>query len=73
MNSLFSSHEDDYLQKNDIESKEIIKLDLSDWNTSNVTDMSYMFYSCESLEELNISTWDTSSVTNMRSMFDECK
>ncbi|HHT6778909.1 TPA: BspA family leucine-rich repeat surface protein, partial [Listeria monocytogenes] len=35
---------------------------------SSVTDMSYMFSYCTSLEELDLSTFDTSSVTNMYCM-----
>lgn len=38
-------------------------------DTSNVTDMSYMFYYCEKLEELDISGFDTGNVINMRDMF----
>ena len=42
------------------------------FNTSNVTDMSYMFTNCQLLETLNIDAFDTSNVTNMRSMFVWC-
>ena len=41
---------------------------ISDWDTSSVTDMSYMFYNASSFDQ-NISDWDTSSVTDMRYMF----
>ena len=41
------------------------------WNTISVTDMSYMFRDCYSLESLNgIENWDVSQVNNYRSMFD---
>ena len=40
-------------------------------NTSNVTDMSYMFNSCQSL--MTIPQLDTSKVTNMNSMFYSCR
>ena len=34
--------------------------DISNWNTSNVTDMSYMFFNCSSLKSLpDISNWNT--------------
>ena len=46
-------------------------LDLSTWNTSNVTDMSWMFYSCY-MSKLDISNFDTSNVTNMDVMFAKC-
>ena len=38
-------------------------------DTSNVTDMSYMFYACESLLQVDVSTFDTSNVTTMKGMF----
>ena len=40
--------------------------------TSNVTDMSWMFYGCSGLTSLNLNNFDTSNVTNMHSMFSEC-
>ncbi len=46
-------------------------LDLSGWNTSNVTDMSYMFEYSE-VSSLNLSGWDTSNLTDMRNMFCYC-
>ena len=44
-------------------------LDLSKFDTSNVTDMSGMFSGCKGLKELNLSNFNTSKVTNMSSMF----
>ena len=41
-------------------------------DTSSVTDMSNMFYSCRSLTSLNVSNFNTSSVTNMSHMFQNC-
>ena len=41
-------------------------------NTANVTDMSYMFYSCSSLTSLDVTHFDTANVTNMSSMFWGC-
>ena len=41
-------------------------------NTSNVTDMSYMFYNCTNLTSIDASNWDTSKVTDMCDMFFEC-
>ena len=48
-------------------------LDLSGWDTSNVKNMSYMFYCCARLESLNLSGWDTSSVKTMHGMFYHCE
>ena len=42
----------------------------SQWNTSNVTDMSNMFSECSSLMSLpDISNWNTYNVINMNKMF----
>ena len=41
-------------------------------NTANVTDMSYMFYSCSSLTSLDVTHFNTVKVTNMNSMFSSC-
>ena len=40
-------------------------LDLSKWNTSNVTRMDYMFYGCSGLTSLDLSSFATSKVTRM--------
>ena len=37
-----------------------------------VTNMSYMFYSCQNLTAINLSNFDTAHVTDMRYMFYEC-
>ncbi len=41
-------------------------------DTSNVTDMSYMFYNCSQLTSLDVSKFDTSKVINMSWMFYYC-
>ena len=41
-------------------------------DTSNVTDMSWMFYGCPSLTSLDLSRFDTSNVTDMSDMFEGC-
>ena len=41
-------------------------------DTSNVTDMSHMFYDCERLTSLDVSSFNTSKVTNMSGMFSAC-
>ena len=47
-------------------------LDVSGWNTSQVTNMRSMFNGCSKLITLDVSGWDTSRVTNMYSMFQDC-
>ena len=43
--------------------------DVSSWDTSSVTDMSYMFYHYTPNFNGDVSSWDTSSVTDMSHMF----
>ena len=45
---------------------------VEDWDTSNVTDMSFMFKAAEYFNQ-PIGRWDTSKVVNMSGMFDEAK
>ena len=45
---------------------------ISDWDVSNVKDMSFMFYDCKSFNQ-DISEWEVSNVTDMRSMFYSCQ
>ena len=47
----------------------LTSLDLSNFNTSNVTNMSSMFYNMRNLTSLDLSNFDTSKVTSMASMF----
>lgn len=41
-------------------------------NTSEVTDMSFLFLNCYALKTLDVSRFDTKNVTNMSGMFDGC-
>jgi len=45
----------------------------SSFNTSNVTNMSSMFYDCRRVTNLEVSNFNTSNVTNMRGMFCYCR
>ena len=45
----------------------ITSIDISFWDTSNVTDMKWMFFATDFNQD--ISNWDTSSVTDMSYMF----
>ena len=52
----------------------LTSLTLSNFNTSNVTNMNYMFYNCTNLGFLDLSGWDMSNVTDdMSCMFNGCK
>ena len=48
---------------------ETTSLDLSLWDTSNITNMSSMFAGCSKLTSVNVSSFDTSNVTDMSNMF----
>ena len=54
--------------------KSLKKLDLRNFNSNKVKDMSYMFDECCNLEEIliNQKTFTTKSVTNMGHMFNKC-
>ena len=50
----------------------LVKADLSNVNTENVTNMNSMFSDCRSLVSLDLSGFDTKNVTNMGYMFFSC-
>jgi len=47
-------------------------LDLSNFNTQNVTKMNDMFSDCNSLKSLDLSNFNTQIVIDMRDMFYHC-
>ena len=60
MNSMFS------------DCNSLVNLNLSSFNTLNVTNTNGMFYNCRSLTSLDLSNFDTSNVTTMNAMFYGC-
>ena len=52
--------------------KSLSSLDLSNFNTQNVTSMGYMFSGCKSLLSIDLSNFNTQNVTSMESMFSDC-
>ncbi|MBQ6519901.1 MAG: BspA family leucine-rich repeat surface protein [Anaerolineaceae bacterium] len=52
--------------------KYVKKMNLSNFDVSNVTSMNNMFLGCSSLTSLDLNSWDTSSLTNMSSLFNLC-
>ena len=48
------------------------KLDLSDWDTSNIRNMGGMFSNCYSLTYIDLSKFNTSNVDGMGGMFSNC-
>ena len=51
---------------------DIIEIDLSEFNSSLITNMAYMFTDCISLKLINFSNFDTSKVKIMCDMFRNC-
>jgi len=47
----------------------LTSLNLSNFNTNNVTNMSYMFFNCSSLTSLDLSNFNTNNATIMSDMF----
>ena len=62
-NEMFFSKSDEQKIKN------ILEIDLSNFDTSEVTNMGLMFYGMSNLTTLNVSHFDTSKVTDMSLMF----
>ena len=57
----------------DINKREVNKLEVKLFETKTITNMSYIFYDCGSLQSLpDINKWDTKSITNMSYMFYKC-
>ena len=46
---------------------------LNNINSSELNDMSYMFYQCKALESIDFSKFDAQNVTNMASLFEQCE
>ena len=53
--------------------KLLISLDLSNFNTQNVTNMVYMFGCCNSLISLDLSNFNTQNVFFFSNMFSDCE
>lgn len=51
----------------------IDKIDANNLDVSNVTDGSYMFYSCANSTEINVSQWNTSKIKYFDKMFSNCQ
>ena len=70
---LYSDSDKIYMNKNSSSMfrtlKSITSMDLSYFDTSNVTNMEKMFWFDQKLESLDVSNFDTSKVTNMSGMF----
>jgi len=54
------------------ECSSLTKIDLSNFNSPSVTNMSFMFSGCSSLTKLDLSNFNTQNVTNMSGMFLVC-
>ena len=52
--------------------KSLTNLNVSNFNTQNVTNMSFMFSDCNSLTNLNLFNFNTQNVAGMDCMFWNC-
>ena len=50
----------------------LTSINLSNFNTDNAIDMSYMFCNCYNLQYIDISNFNTKNVYNMSEMFNNC-
>ena len=57
---------------NDVTDRELSLLNVYALNSSNITDMMYMFRFCKRVMSINTSDWDTSKVTSMHDTFLYC-
>lgn len=54
--------------------KKIIKvIDISEWEMSQATDLSYMFKKCEYVEEIKLSDWNVTNVRKFIGVFSLCE
>ena len=53
--------------------KNIIKIDLSSFDSRKVTNMSKMFYDCRKLRDINLSSFNTKNVLDMSYIFSGCQ
>lgn len=53
-------------------SSNVLSINLDNYDTSNIIDMSYMFHSCTKLNNLNLSKFNTKDVIGMYAMFHNC-
>lgn len=51
----------------------MIGLDVSNWNTSSLTDMISIFDGCTSLKELDLNNWNVSKVKDFKRLFYGCR
>ena len=51
----------------------LTNIDLSNFNTNNVTDIGCMFNGCSSLNNIDLFNFNTNNVTDMNGMFGQCK
>lgn len=50
-----------------------VSLNLTKWDVSNITDMSFLFSEAPNLKKVNITGWNTKNVHDMNYMFKNCK
>ncbi len=64
---------DDNGEETEYYSTSLRKIDVSGWNTANVTNMNAMFSGCFNLTDMDVSELNTLNVTDMSFMFNNCR
>ena len=53
--------------------KSLKSVDISSFNTQNVTNMSFIFFDCVALESIDLPNFGNQNIIQMDRMFGECK
>ena len=62
----------DFLKAGDENGKKIISVDFTNFDSSAVTQIDYMFSGCNALEKINFTNFRTAGVQSMSHVFEEC-
>ena len=55
------------------EKLEILNDDISNIDTTNITDLSFLFYGCKNLKSIPNLNWNTNKLENIKAMFYDCR
>ena len=54
------------------ECENLLEIDVSKFDTSRCTEMTYMFSGCSQITSLNLTNFKTNKVTGMNGLFSQC-
>ena len=61
-----------YLYQTFRDCRSLKKLDLSNWDVTNITEIGMMFLNCVNLEEIKFTGWDLKNIENLENVFENC-